>query len=413
MRGVVKQLFCFSAAFAVLLFLLSAYVLPVRADGTPLSDASVELLFTQEFRGGDSVIQSVCATDDYIITLENTSKTQITGDVVTAYYKNDTDAAGNPVERYSIAMQRDDQDWEHGNCMTYNPNTGYVYVALYTCFNPELRGCVYVMDPADLSLIGTLKVSDDFNLLSIAYDPDQNVYYAQTDGDGSYRMLVLNTDFQVIDDFGPSDPTPGYNFQGFCKYGDYLIQSPLTLGLGVGDYFMAYSIPERQFVDVQSFNYGREDATKVEPEQIAPMGDGSFVTVVNNSYNDEYGNGDIYRVVFPNLPAQDTQAAEPEVTAAPVPADEEVTITTEKENMTSVETLPAEPAEEEQNVPAGKPFNPAPVIIVIVIAAGAFFVFRLVQIDLERKRRARNARAKRARKLLRESMEKEMMDMRW
>ena len=389
-----------------------------EAEETVLSDLSAELLFTQPFQSGDSIIQAVCATDDYIITLENCSKTQITADVVTAYYKNDTDPAGNPVEKYSIANQVYDQDWEHGNCMTYNPNTGYIYVALYTAFNPELRGCIYVMDPATLGIIGTQKISDDFNLLSIAYSPEENIYYGQTDKDGNYSIFTMDTDFNVIENFGPSDPTPGYNFQGFCKSGEYLVQSPLTIGLGIGDYMLAYHIPERAFVDCQSFNFGRDDATKVEPEQIAPLGDGSFVVAVNSSYNDEYGFADIYRVVYPHL-SEVNDGTSPEVQPAaeaeeaPPVVDEEVTITTEMEQMTSVETTSAD--EEVNEIPKepSKPFNPAPVIIIIVIAAVGFIAVRMYMVNLERKRRIRNARLKRARKLLKESIQREIDESQW
>ena len=414
MRGSFRRLFMSVAALAVFFIFTLSDLSVVRADETVLSDQAAELLFTQEWASGDSIIQSVCATDDYIITIENTAKKEIAPDIVTAYYKNDTDAAGNPVEKYSVAMQVQDQDWEHGNCMTYNPNTGYVYVALYTNFNSDLRGCIHVMDPTNLSLIGTQKVTDDFNLLSIAYDEKNNVYYGQADGDGSYSIFVMDTDFHIIEDLGPADPTPGYNFQGFCKSGDYLVQSPLTVNLGVGNYMMAYYIPERSFVDVVGFDYNREGATKIEPEQIAPMGDGSFVTVVNNSYNDEYGCGDIYRVVFPHLSA--VTEITPEVTpepVTPVPTiDEEVRITTEREQMTSVETEASEETEQqENNTPPGKPFNPVPVIVIIVIAAGAVIGIRMFRIRLERQRRARDARAKRRRKMLMEELEREIDEL--
>ena len=56
------------------------------------------------------VVQSICATDDYIVCLENVLDGSGQPDIVKAYYRNDKDKNGNPVEQYSLAMQVQETD---------------------------------------------------------------------------------------------------------------------------------------------------------------------------------------------------------------------------------------------------------------------------------------------------------------
>lgn len=84
----------------------------------------------EEERAG--VVQSICATEDYIITIENLAEDGETADVVSAYYRKDKDENGNQVEPYTLAKRTQDTVWEHGNGMAYNPHTKEIYVALYT-----------------------------------------------------------------------------------------------------------------------------------------------------------------------------------------------------------------------------------------------------------------------------------------
>lgn len=63
-------------------------------------------------------------------------------DIVKAYYRNDKDKNGNPVEQYSLAMQVQETDYEHANGMAYNPNTNEIAVSLYTSYQKENRGCL-------------------------------------------------------------------------------------------------------------------------------------------------------------------------------------------------------------------------------------------------------------------------------
>ena len=77
---------------------------------TMVGQASV----TQE----DGWLQSMCVTDHYIICFENTSNRKGEPDTLLAFYKNDYDENGNPVQRYSLAKTVAEMDYEHGNGMT-------------------------------------------------------------------------------------------------------------------------------------------------------------------------------------------------------------------------------------------------------------------------------------------------------
>ena len=102
------------------------------ASSTPFTGASWELVGEYPILGSNGAVQSVCATEDYIICIENFNDLTTEPDVVSAYYKNDTDADGNPVTQYSLAHQVRDADFAHANGMAYNPVTHEILVSGYT-----------------------------------------------------------------------------------------------------------------------------------------------------------------------------------------------------------------------------------------------------------------------------------------
>ncbi|MGB4954730.1 MAG: hypothetical protein WBO85_09160, partial [Fusicatenibacter saccharivorans] len=99
------------------------------ASSTPFTGASWELVGEYPILGSNGAVQSVCATEDYIICIENFNDLTTEPDVVSAYYKNDTDADGNPVTQYSLAHQVRDADFAHANGMAYNPVTHEILVS--------------------------------------------------------------------------------------------------------------------------------------------------------------------------------------------------------------------------------------------------------------------------------------------
>lgn len=228
------------------------------------------------------IVQSICATEDYIITIENIADDVNRADVVSAYYRNDVDKDGNPVEPYTLAKRVEMTDWEHGNGMAYNPNTHEIYVALYTNLKEENRGCLYVMDPDTLEYKRTIKVSDAYNILGIGYIEEKDQYVIQTNVDGGYSFKILDADFQVVEDLGEYIHTShGNNFQDLAVSGDYIMNFPLTLGLGIGDYLNVYSISKRELVTMPKLDFKFENVASDEPESLCELEPGVLLAAVN------------------------------------------------------------------------------------------------------------------------------------
>lgn len=269
---------------------LTVLVLFLLASGTEcraeiagddaFTDLAWQQVYEEELQGG--VVQSVCATKDYIICIENMADNPQVPDVVSAYYRNDRDENGNPVEPYTLAKRTADREWEHGNGMAYNPDTGEIYVALYTNTIPENRGSLYVMDADTLAYKRTIKVSDDYNILGIDYVREKNQYVIQTNVDGGYSFKILDAGFKVIEDLGEYAYTAeGDNFQDLAVCGDYIINFPLTLGLGIGDFIHVYSISERKMVSAPQLDYGFQGIVGDEPESLCELEPGVFLSAVN------------------------------------------------------------------------------------------------------------------------------------
>ena len=294
-----------AAAFMVfvLCFTLEAALVPTkaRAEDNLLGDASWQFLFAAPMATVTGIIQSICVTDHYIITLENVADSADTLDIVSAYYRWSSDEYGNPVQQYSLAKRVQSEEWEHGNSMCYNPNTGEIYVALYTNTKAENRGSLYVMDPQTLTKTRTIKLTSNFNFLAITYDEVNNIYYAQTNADTGYSILVFDENFNIMANYGPEDPSPGYNFQDFCLTGDYLLEFPLTFGMDIGEYMMAYSVSSRSVVDTIPLSFGYDSSAKVEPESVKALDGSGFIVAVNVTFADGSSQCEFYRAEFPNL----------------------------------------------------------------------------------------------------------------
>ncbi|MER2024332.1 MAG: hypothetical protein ABS879_01775, partial [Eubacteriales bacterium] len=258
-----------------------------------------DIVFEDNIQSAHGVIQSICCTDYYIITIENTSEDPNQPDTVSAYYKLTYDENGNDVEQYSLAKRVNDFDWEHGNGMTYNPRTNEIYVALYTALRPENAGCIFVMDPDTLSYKNTIKIADGYNILGIEYLVDSDEYMIITNDSGGYSIKRLDANFQIIDDFGPTSTSPGVNYQDFCVDGDYLLISPLTFGMGIGEYVNIFSISRRGMIQSAYFNPGDQGAQHYEPESICEPEPGVFLMPVTATGYDGSMYVYFYQTVLP------------------------------------------------------------------------------------------------------------------
>lgn len=280
------------------LFMLMGSVSHAEVTGDEAFSAlNWEFLYEDQMFGS---VQSICATEDYIITIDNVSDNPEDPDIVSAYYKNDTNEYGQSVQKYGLAKRVINRCWEHGNGMAYNPNTHEIYVALYTNAIPENRGCIYVMNPDTLEYKRTIKVSDDYNLLGIAYKEDTNQYVIQTNAEGGYSFKILDENFQLAEDLGEyAETSKGPNFQDMAVDGDYIMNFPLTLNMGIGEYLNVYSISRKALVAMPQIEFGMENIKACEPESLCQIEPGVYLAAINVVEADGMKKNRFYRLELP------------------------------------------------------------------------------------------------------------------
>ena len=157
-----KKAWTFGILTGLLLSVLCPFTVQAQiASPQAFQNLSWKMVKEEPIETEHGVVQSICATDDYIVCLENVLDGSGQPDIVKAYYRNDKDKNGNPVEQYSLAMQVQETDYEHANGMAYNPNTNEIAVSLYTSYQKENRGCLFIMDADTLKFKRKVKVTDE------------------------------------------------------------------------------------------------------------------------------------------------------------------------------------------------------------------------------------------------------------
>lgn len=282
------------------------------ASATPFADASWEMVAEYPLLGSTGVVQSVCATEDYIICIENYNDLTTDPDVVSAYYKNDTDKDGNPVTQYSLALQVQDADYAHANGMAYNPVTHEILVSGYSSPDASNFGCIFRLDPDTLEQKERVQISDSYNILGIGYLPSTGGYLIQTDTNGGYSFKILDASFQVVDDWG-TYPFDFYmeNFQDLCVSGDLFFIFPLTMHLGIGNFLQTYSISQKTLLSDDAIDFGfSDDIVSNEPEGLCETNPGEFIAIVNLQKSDGTRLLRLYRTRVPYLFHISTSSAE-------------------------------------------------------------------------------------------------------
>lgn len=370
-----------------------------------------EKIIEEDIEAAEGVVQSMCVTDYYIIMMENVAEDGTTPDIIKAYYRYDHDENGQPVERYSLAKRVQDMCYEHCNGMAFNPNTREIVVALYTSYNAENRGCVFLLDADTLEFKGRMKISDDYNILGIDYDQTEDCYYIQTNADGGYTFKKLDSQFQIIDDYGTMEGySKGTNFQDLCVSGDYIINLPLTLNMGIGDYINMYSISRRVMVSDTQMNFNFEGVSADEPESICELEPGLFAVTVTQSYADGRRTVAVYKTMVPyNFPAADIQkstepisedVSTPEIVASEKQEDQHVISTPVKQKISSLAKLKSK-----IKLPSVK--QVLKFVLLLVIAIVIFLAFYMWLIAIRRERQRKLEKARRERKAIREKYKDE------
>ena len=316
--------------------------LPSHADlasDDAFEGAVWELILEDYIELPNGIVQSITLTSHYLLTMENMRSNPPMNNVIKAYHLHDVDRFGNPVERFSLAMHVEDMNWEHGNGMAYNPNTGEVAVSLYTHSRPETRGSLFIMDPLTLSYIRTVHVSDDFNILGIGYDKPNDRYIIQTNHEANYAIMILNSDFEIIEFVGEfKDVNVGRNYQDLIVTGNYVLNWPLVLGTEVDNHIMVFCLERAALVSATPVDFGFEDTvTWNEPESIVEIEPGVFiasVTVVNNGVRMHR----LYQTEVPMATPAETLAVEATETPLYAPAETSLYPTESSSSTSSLES---------------------------------------------------------------------------
>ncbi len=355
------------------------------AEDDAFAGAKWEKIIEDTIEGEQGVVQSMCATEHYIVCMENTGDQTDAPDIIKAYYRNSVDANGNPVEQYSLAKRVADKNYEHSNGMAYNPKTGEIAVALYTNNDEQNRGCIYLMDAQTFAYKGKVQISDQYNILGIDYDEENDRYLIQTNVDGGYSFKILDNQFRIIEDLGEYIGTAkGDNFQDLCVSGDYIINFPLTLFLGIGDYINMYSISRRALVSDSKLDFQFEGVSYDEPEGICELEPGVFAAAVNVGYEDGRRTVCIYKTM--------------------VPYDIPMSIMKEEEKPNVQETK----GNEKENQMGGSRLLHGTLIWIVVAAiviSGAVFGIYMQILHVRRERARKLRRARRERERIREMLE--------
>lgn len=115
------------------------------------------------------------------------------GNVYTCFYKAGFMLKHNLTTGAETQNAFTSEAYGHANGMTYNPNTGYLYLA-----SMNDTGEVFVFDTADLSLVDTLYARDGggtvFNCWNIAYDRTGGRFVVMSGG----TIYFFDDDFVLI-----------------------------------------------------------------------------------------------------------------------------------------------------------------------------------------------------------------------
>ncbi len=272
-----------AAVFWLILTLLagpvdtSAKIKEVSALENPQWTMVGQVGVTQE----ESWLQSMCVTENYIVCFENTSNNDDDPDTLLAFYKNDYDENGNPVERYSLAKTITERDYEHGNGMTYNRNTNEIIIAPSKPRNKKNMGIVYKVDGTTLEYKETVTVADNtMRVEAVDYDTENGQYILlEKDPDLNYKFVFTDEAFQELHSFDVTGINRKVVCQDFATSGDYmLVLTTPQDDLGGVSGLLVYS--KSQGTQLAYYRMHMEGMGPQEAESIAEVSPGHILVAV-------------------------------------------------------------------------------------------------------------------------------------
>lgn len=279
-----KSIHTYKYISLLLIFFLSVLtVLPAEAVSGALKTSDLEtaqwnMVAESSIIDESGQLQSICATDQYIVCLVNGDKYTTKPDTLIAFYRNSTDANGNPVEQYSYAFHVTETDYEHGNGMTYNPDTQEIAIAGLFTNDSSNAGAVFLVDANTLQFKRKVQVGDgSMNYFGIDYDQENGRYILMANRVADYSFIFTDSDFQITDTLNLHLSNSRSSFQDFCVAGDSIISIPYMQRDGFMNIVDVYSISQKQRVGSYYLTLPGHDAFDVEPEGICQLEPGHLL----------------------------------------------------------------------------------------------------------------------------------------
>ena len=223
-------------------------------------------------------LQSMCATDQYIVCLVNASKKKTNPDTLIAFYRNTTDVDGNPVEQYSYAFHVTEMDYEHGNGMTYNPKTQEIAIAGLFTNDTSNAGAVFIVDANTLKFKRKVQVGNgSINFFGIDYVEEKDQYVLMANRIADYAFYFTDSNFSIVDKINLKLSYSRSSFQDFCVSQDAIISIPYMQREGYMNILDVYSISQQKRIGSYYLTLPGHDAFEVEPEGICQLEPGHFL----------------------------------------------------------------------------------------------------------------------------------------
>lgn len=270
--------FIFTLCLLFLLFFFSPESISAAVKTSDLETVLWSMVTESSIINEKGWLQSMCATDQYIVCLVNASKKGTDPDTLIAFYRNTTDADGNPVEQYSYAFSVTETDYEHGNGMTYNPNTQEIAIAGLFTNDPSDAGAIFIVDANTLQFKKKVQVGNgSINFFGIDYVPEKDQYVLMANRIADYAFYFTDSDFQIVDKLNLHLSYSRSSFQDFCVAGDAIISIPYMQREGYMNVLDVYSISQQKRIGSYYLTLPGHDAFEVEPEGICQLEPGHFL----------------------------------------------------------------------------------------------------------------------------------------
>ena len=140
----------------------------------------------------------------------------------------------------------------------------------------------------DPGYMGRAISSQDVSAVTAACLLVKRSVYEEVGGlEDEFQVAFNDVDFQIAEDLGRYEGTSvGTNFQDLQLVDEYILNFPLTLNMGIGDYLNVYSLETKELVSCSKLNFPFEGVSNDEPEGLCETAEGTYIAVVDEDRTD-------------------------------------------------------------------------------------------------------------------------------